>query len=137
MIKIFKNYVFNIFIVVTFSLSQVVNVNANQLRNSTQKDNISVSVMEKMKNTSPTATKITALSVPAISYGTTSKNPIEGKIEKVVLVETIGVGLFYAGYVLSLIGLMIGPIKDIIQDIMTAAKSKTVDSEGITTIWLP
>ncbi|WP_245256316.1 hypothetical protein [Bartonella alsatica] len=90
-----------------------------------------------MKNTSPTATKITALSVPAISYGTTSKNPIEGKIEKVVLVETIGVGLFYAGYVLSLIGLMIGPIKDIIQDIMTAAKSKTVDSEGITTIWLP
>ncbi|EJF75283.1 hypothetical protein HWV54_05710 [Bartonella alsatica] len=108
MAKVFKNYVFNIFIVVTFSLSQVVNVNANQLRNSTQKDSISISVTE---HTREKATNMTAISLPNLTYQANNNTTSEAKIENVLLepitLGTFGAGIL-AGYGTSVVGMFLG-----------------------------
>lgn len=88
MIRIFKNNVLNIFIVVVFFLSQAVSVNANQSKNNDPKESIAVSIMEKGKEK---AVNIAALFVTDISHGAKNDVTVEGKIEKVFNPITLGI----------------------------------------------
>ncbi|GAA5103475.1 hypothetical protein [Bartonella jaculi] len=107
MVKLFKNHVLSIFIVIAFFLSHVVNVNANHLRNSTQKEEISVSVIEQEIKK---AMNMAALYIPGLNHGAENDAAIEGKIEKVLEPITIGVFGFgiAAGYAATAIGMFMG-----------------------------
>ncbi|WP_455466509.1 hypothetical protein [Bartonella sp. B39] len=89
MIKLLKNYVLSIFVAVAFFLSQIVNVNANHLRSSPQRGDVSVFVMgqEKKKEISTAA-----FYVPSLNYRAESQTDFEGKIERVF--EPITLGFF-------------------------------------------
>ncbi|EJF98994.1 hypothetical protein MEI_00161 [Bartonella vinsonii subsp. arupensis Pm136co] len=114
MVKLFKNYVLNIFIVSAFFLSQVASVNANYLKNSSQHDDVTNCALEQVATVTSTTVSTTASYVPAVSYGTINGASIEGKVEKVVEPMTLGVGLLFAGYAISFVSSIIGWIKDIV-----------------------
>ncbi|MBB5073532.1 hypothetical protein HNQ69_000653 [Bartonella callosciuri] len=109
MVKLFRNYVLSIFTAVAFFLSQVVNANANHLKNNPQHENIPVSVMEQRENK---IINIAALYVPGLSYGVENNSVAQGKIEKVfepITLGTFSVGIA-AGYATSMIGMLLGLI---------------------------
>ncbi|WP_375661884.1 MULTISPECIES: hypothetical protein [unclassified Bartonella] len=116
MTKVFKNYVLNIFIVIAFSLVQVVNVNASHLSNTPQKKDISLFVMKQGKKE---AMRMDTLYVQNLNYGVGNEAPIEGKIENVFF-EPITIGTFtmtgsfifglLSGAFMSLFGGIIGII---------------------------
>ncbi|EJF81990.1 hypothetical protein [Bartonella doshiae] len=110
MLKNFKKYVLSIF-TFTFFLSQIVNVNANYLRNISQQENSTISVIEKENNK---AINMATLYASDFIYGVGNETTSEGKIEKVVDALTIGTGIMFAGYAINLIGMIIGWIKDIV-----------------------
>ncbi|WP_455481061.1 hypothetical protein V3564_01365 [Bartonella sp. B12(2025)] len=114
MVKIFKIYVLNIFIAATFFLSQVENVNANHLKNTPQKEDAANYVIKQVKNVKSKAVGIATLYVPAVSYDADNKATVEGKVEKAADPLTIGMGILVTGYVLDLIGTIIGWVKDIV-----------------------
>ncbi|VEJ45030.1 hypothetical protein [Bartonella vinsonii] len=114
MIKVFKNYVLNTFVVATFFLSQIVSAHANYLKNSSQKEDVTDYVLEQVATVTSTAVSTTAPYVPAVSYGTINGASAEGKVEKVVEPMTLGVGLLFAGYAISFVSSIIGWIKDIV-----------------------
>ncbi|WP_208440828.1 hypothetical protein [Bartonella raoultii] len=118
MIKVLTSYVLNIFIVIAFLLSQVINVHANHLKNEAQWE--TVAFMEQGKKRT---INIAALYVPNFTYEAKSESAIEGKFEKVF--EPITLGLlstagalgfgFLTGTVMAIfsgiIGWAIGKIK--------------------------
>ncbi|UNE54892.1 hypothetical protein [Bartonella machadoae] len=110
MVKLFNKYSLSVFIATAFFLSQVVNVHANYLSNSSQKEDTDC-VIEQVTNVTYTTVDTTSLSVPAVSYETTNEAALEGKFEKVVDPITVGVGVLVFGYAFSFI---IGLIKDIV-----------------------
>ncbi|WP_330169537.1 hypothetical protein [Bartonella grahamii] len=114
MVKIFKNYILSIFIASTFFISQTVNVNANYLKNDTPKEELSVFPIEQVKYAKSDVVSTTAFYVPSVNYQTESGTTGEGKVEKVVEVMTIGMGLLFTGYVMSLIGSITSWIRDIV-----------------------
>ncbi|GAA4660343.1 hypothetical protein [Bartonella pachyuromydis] len=113
MIKIFKNNLLNIFIVVAFFLSQVVNVHANHLNIDHQKENIAVSVIEQGKQK---AINIATLFVPNAFHETKNDVAAEGKIEKVLGSYTLGIFTeagalgfgFATGFIMSVLSAIIG-----------------------------
>ncbi|WP_375619758.1 MULTISPECIES: hypothetical protein [unclassified Bartonella] len=114
MVRIFKNYILSIFIASAFFISQTVNVNANYLKNDTQKEEFSVFPMEQVKYAESNIVSTTAFYVPSVNYQTENGTIGKGKIEKVLEPMTIGVGLLFAGYAISFIGSIISWIKDIV-----------------------
>ncbi|MGF7156832.1 hypothetical protein [Bartonella heixiaziensis] len=113
MVKVFKKYTLNIFIVSAFFLSQIVSVHANYLRSNFQKEDADC-VMKQVANVTSKAVATTTLYVPEINYGAKNGTPIEGKIEKVADPITIGMGFMFAGYAISFISSIIGWIRDIV-----------------------
>ncbi|MBB5073533.1 hypothetical protein HNQ69_000654 [Bartonella callosciuri] len=114
MVKVFKNNVLSVFIVAAFFLSQVVNVNANHLRNSSQKEDVIDYILKQMGNPISNITGITDLYVSTVNYGVENKATVEGKIEKVIEPVTIVTGLVIATYAINLIGALTAWIKEII-----------------------
>ncbi|WP_208432619.1 hypothetical protein [Bartonella taylorii] len=107
MTKMFKKYVLNIFIMIVFFLSQIVNVNANHLRNNSQKENISISLEKQGRKK---VISMATLYVPDLNYGVENKATIEGKIEKVlepITLGTFGVAML-SGYGTAIVGMVIG-----------------------------
>ncbi|EJF75285.1 hypothetical protein HWV54_05700 [Bartonella alsatica] len=86
MIKVFKNYVFNIFIASVFFLSQSVNVNANYLKNVPQRENMSVSLMETDRKKE--------ISIAAFYVPSSNCLVENGKVVKVFEPITLTLGLF-------------------------------------------
>lgn len=111
--KIFKNSVLSIFMAGTFFLSQIVNANAYNLQNISQKENMANYVTEQKENTTYKAVRMAALHIPAVSYGTENGTIVGGKVEKVLEPITIGLGLLCFGYAISFVSSLIGWIKDI------------------------
>ncbi|WP_317992964.1 hypothetical protein [Bartonella gliris] len=114
MIKVFKNYVLNIFIVVAFFLSQVMTVNANYLKNGPQREESSFSRMEQGgKN----AINMAAFYLPSLNNEMENNVIPEGKIEKVL--EPISIGVFgfgmAIGYASTALGLFLGWLISIIR----------------------
>ncbi|WP_375650420.1 hypothetical protein [Bartonella sp. OT172YNZD] len=107
MIKVFKNYMLNIFIVIAFSLAQVVNVNANHSSNNLQREDASVISQVKEK-----VTHIASLYVPNLSYEAKNGTTVEGRVEKVAETVIIGdFGLsFLIGYLAPLVCFVIAAI---------------------------
>lgn len=89
MIELFKNYMLNIFILFAFFLSQVINVNANHLKNYPEIESFSVSVIEPEKK--KTNNIATLLYVPNFTDTGQNKAALEGKVEKVFEPITLGV----------------------------------------------
>ncbi|QEE08979.1 cytochrome c-type biogenesis protein DsbD, protein-disulfide reductase [Bartonella kosoyi] len=87
MTKGLKTYILNIFIAISFLLSQVITVHANHLKNDAQWETISLIEQEK-KNT----VNIAALYVPNFTHEAKNESVIEGKFEKVF--EPITLGFF-------------------------------------------
>lgn len=114
----FKNHVLTIYIAVAFSLTQVVNVNANNVRNASQQESIPVSIIEQGKKK---AISMAALYVPSLSYRTENEALIEGKIEKVF--EPITLGFFTTIGALGF-GIFTGTFMGIITGILGWAISK-------------
>ncbi|WP_208433918.1 hypothetical protein [Bartonella taylorii] len=108
MVKVFKNYVLSILIATAFSLSQVANVNANYLKNSSQQETSSVFAAKQK------AISMATLYIPSLNYEVGNKTTFEGKVEKVVEPLTVGMGIMIAGYAVSFISSIIGWIKDIV-----------------------
>ncbi|WP_156850487.1 hypothetical protein [Bartonella refiksaydamii] len=108
MVKVFKNHVLSIFIAIAFSLTQVANVNANYLKNSSQQETTSLSAVKQK------VISMATLYAHSLNYGVENKAIIEGKVEKVVEPLTIGFGLLAAGYAISFISSIIGWIKDMV-----------------------
>ncbi|WP_455481059.1 hypothetical protein V3564_01355 [Bartonella sp. B12(2025)] len=119
MIKIFKNHVFSIFIVLAFFLSQIVHVNANYLKNSPQPKSASFSVMKQGKKET---VNMAALHVPSFIHGEKNEIAIEGKIEKVF--EPITIGVFTTVGALGF-GTLIGSVMAIVTAIIGWAIGKT------------
>lgn len=114
MTKMFKKHVLNIFIMIVFFLSQIVNVNANYLKNNSQKENISISLK---KQGNKKAISMATLYVPDLNYGVENKATIEGKIEKVlepITLGTFGVGVAI-GYAATAVGILLGWIINLIK----------------------
>ncbi|WP_175869488.1 hypothetical protein [Bartonella gabonensis] len=86
MIKVLQTYVLNIFIVIAFLLSQIINVHANHLANEAQWETISLMEKENKK-----AVNIAAFYIPNFTHGAKSESAIEGKVEKVFEPITLGV----------------------------------------------
>lgn len=86
MIQLLKTYVLNILIVISFSLSQVINVHANHLKNDAQWETISL-----MEQVEKKAISIATFYVPNFTHGVKNESAIEGKVEKVFEPITIGV----------------------------------------------
>ncbi|WP_375661885.1 MULTISPECIES: hypothetical protein [unclassified Bartonella] len=107
MIKVFKNYMLNIFMAIAFFLSQVVNVNANHLSNNLQREDAFVISQVKEK-----VTHIASLYVPNLSYGAKNGTTVEGRVEKIAQPVIIGdFGLsFLIGYLAPLVGFIIAAI---------------------------
>ncbi|WP_317992963.1 hypothetical protein [Bartonella gliris] len=113
MVKMFKNHVLSAFIAITFSLSQIVNVNANLSKNSPQKEDASVSVVKQEKKK---AINMAALYIPSLNYGSENEAITGGKIEKVFEPITLGffttIGAlgfgFFTGSILGIITGIIG-----------------------------
>ncbi|WP_375622298.1 MULTISPECIES: hypothetical protein [unclassified Bartonella] len=109
MTKVFKNHVLSTFIAIAFLLSQIVNANANHLNSSFQKENVSVSVIEK-------ATNMATLYISNLNYGVGNEDGIEGKFVKVFepitlgAFTTIGAYIFggLTGLVMSVFSAMLG-----------------------------
>ncbi|WP_375631390.1 MULTISPECIES: hypothetical protein [unclassified Bartonella] len=120
MIKLFKNHILSIFIMSAFSLSQVVNVHANSLQNSTHRENIFVSAIKQKRKD---AVHTVSLYRPSLNRGVSNETTIEGKFEKVVEPLTIGAfGMGMAlGYASSTIGMFLGWI---ISKIISCFKSR-------------
>lgn len=97
----------------TFFLSQIVNVNANYLRNVSQND-VTDCITEYVKDTTSKVASTSASYIPAVNYETINGTIAEEKVEKVVEPITIGMGLLVAGYAISFISSIIGWIKDIV-----------------------
>ncbi|GAA5099918.1 hypothetical protein [Bartonella acomydis] len=105
MTKMFKNYILNIFIVMVFFLSQVVNANANNLRNSPQKEEIIDCIVDRNK-----AVNIVSFHIPNLNLGTENNALAKGKIEKVlepVTIGTFGIGMA-VGYASSAVSMLLG-----------------------------
>ncbi len=111
MVKIFKNYILSAVMAIVFSFSQVVSVNANYLINDSQKEKISVFVIESEKGKT---INTVAFHVPTVSYGEKNGALVEGKVEDVVETVTIAMGLLVVGYALNIIGSIIGWVKDMV-----------------------
>ncbi|AGF75492.1 hypothetical protein [Bartonella vinsonii] len=114
MVKLFKNYMLNMFIVASFFISQIASAHANYLKNSSQNDDVTDCVLEQVATATSTAVKTTTSYVPTISYGTINEANIEGKVEKVLDPMTIGLGFMFIGYGLSIVSSIIGWIKEIV-----------------------
>ncbi|UNE54891.1 hypothetical protein [Bartonella machadoae] len=107
MAKLFRNYLFNIFIATVFFLSQIVNVHANSLSNVVQQEE--VSVIEQVKEK---VTHITAFYAPSLNYEAINDTTAEGKVEKVIEPITLTLGTFgiaaLAGYATTIVGMLLG-----------------------------
>ncbi|WP_208435149.1 hypothetical protein [Bartonella phoceensis] len=119
MVKIFKNNVLNIFILVAFFLSQVVSVHANYLRSNHQPDSF-VSVMEEEKNN---AINMVTFHLPDFTHEAKNENALEEKFEKVVF-EPITLGLFTTVGAFSF-GALTGSVMAIFSAIIGWAIGKT------------
>ncbi|EJF81530.1 Uncharacterised protein [Candidatus Bartonella washoeensis] len=111
MVKLFKNKMLSIFLTAAFSFLQIVNVNANHLKNSFQQEYYSASVVKKEENT---VISTASLSIPSLKSEVRQEAITEGKIEKVAGPLTLGVGVMVAGYAMSAISTIIGWITQII-----------------------
>ncbi|WP_019220554.1 hypothetical protein [Bartonella senegalensis] len=114
MVKVFKSQVFNIFIAVFFSLSQIISAHANHLSNSAQQEKLSVSEIEHGKNKE---INITTLYAANFNHQAENETALEGKFEKVVEPITIGIfGIGIAiGYATTAAGLFLGWIINLIR----------------------
>ncbi|MET3589367.1 hypothetical protein ABID23_000444 [Bartonella silvatica] len=100
MINTFKSYKLNIFMVIAFFLSQVVNVNASYLKNNIQEKNISDYVIEKN----------IPFHISDFNYKTKNEAITEGKVEKVaefVTIGNFGMGMLI-GYATTIVGMLLG-----------------------------
>lgn len=118
MVKMFKNHMLSIFIAIAFSFSQVANIHANHLRNTSQQESIPVSIIEQGKKK---AISITSLYIPNLNYGEENEATIEGKIEKVF--EPITLGFFTTIGALGF-GFLTGTVMGIITGILGWAVGK-------------
>lgn len=121
MIKMFKNYILNIFIVTIFLISQTVNVNANYSKNEAQKENIAVSIIEQGKRKT---VNVAALSMTDVSH---EANDVatEGKIEKVVefiRIGNLGIGVAI-GYGVATVSTLLGAVISQIVKLITSSKN--------------
>ncbi|CDO46451.1 hypothetical protein AT246_01045 [Bartonella henselae] len=95
--KVLRNQLLSILTVSVFFLSQVANVHANYLENNSQAA-APISVVEQgNKKTINMAT----FYIPSLNHGTENAVAFEGKVEKVVDVITLGIGIMSAGYIIS------------------------------------
>lgn len=120
MVKIFKIRLLSIFIALAFSFLQIVSVNANNLRHTSQRDNISFSVIEQEKKQ---AINTDTSYIPAVSYGTENGALAEGKVEKVVSIMGALLGIVLLGNAVSIIHSvveMVQSIYSIIQPLTTS-----------------
>ncbi len=113
MVKIFKNHILNIFVLVAFFLSQITSVNANPLRKNHQPENIFISVMEQGKKP---AINMVTLYVPSFIYKTKNEAVLEEKFEKIVF-KPITLGFFTTVGALSF-GFLTGSIMSILSAII-------------------
>ncbi|WP_208440383.1 hypothetical protein [Bartonella raoultii] len=105
MTKVFKNYILNIFIVTVFFLSQIINVNANDLKIISQKEEIVDYVMEKNK-----ATHVVAFDFLDSNHRTNNNALSQGKIEKIAVLVKLGTFEIAValGYAAATVGFLIG-----------------------------
>ncbi|UTO27752.1 hypothetical protein [Bartonella harrusi] len=107
MTKLFKIYVLNIFIVIVFFLSQIVNVYANHLSNNAQREEIFL--IEQIKEK---VTRITTFDIPSLNYEGTNVTTSEGRVEKVVGPIIVTIGTFsaaaLAGYATTTVSMLLG-----------------------------
>ncbi|WP_317992965.1 hypothetical protein [Bartonella gliris] len=111
MVKLFKNHVLSIIIATVFSLFQVINVNANYLKNNFQQEVVSVSVEKQGENK---AISTTTFHTTDLNRGAKNETAIEGKVERVLEPLTVGIGVILAGHVISAITAFIGWITQIV-----------------------
>ncbi|WP_039760268.1 hypothetical protein [Bartonella queenslandensis] len=90
MTKGLKTYILNIFIAISFLLSQVINVHANHLKNDAQWETISL--IEQGKKNAVNIAALYVQNVQNFTYGAKNVSTIEGKVEKVF--EPITLGFF-------------------------------------------
>ncbi|WP_208435151.1 hypothetical protein [Bartonella phoceensis] len=107
MFKVFKNYLLSIFVALVFSFSHVVHVHANYFRNVSQKGGVSISIIGNEKGK---AGNTDGFRIPAVSY----EAKVEGKVENVVEVVTVALGLLAISYVLNIIGSVLEWVKDLV-----------------------
>ncbi|GAA5103479.1 hypothetical protein [Bartonella jaculi] len=104
MVKLFKNNVLSIFMAIAFSFLQVVNVNANYLKNNSQQETPVSVVKQKAISTAALYNHN-----PDSNHWAENETATEGKIEPVVDPITIAVGVVIGTYV---IGTLLGWMKD-------------------------
>ncbi|KEC55379.1 hypothetical protein [Bartonella koehlerae] len=95
--KVLRNQLLSIVTVSVFFLSQVANVHANYLENNSQAA-APISVVEQGNKKT---INMTAFYIPSLNHGTENEIAFEGKVEKVVDIITLGVGIMSAGYIIS------------------------------------
>ncbi|UNF29458.1 hypothetical protein MNL13_01380 [Bartonella krasnovii] len=107
MIKLFKSHILIIFMMFTFSLSQVANVHAKYLQKNTHRENSFISAIEqKRKN----IIHPISLYTPNLNHDVGNEITIEGKIVKVLeplTIGTFGIGMVI-GYAASTAGMFLG-----------------------------
>ncbi|WP_254472958.1 hypothetical protein [Bartonella sp. B1098] len=107
MIKLFKSHILIIFMMFTFSLSQISNAHANYLQKRTHRENIFVSAIEQKRKD---AVHTISLYIPSLNRNVDNETIIEGKVEKVMERLVFGnFGLAMAiGYASSTLGMFFG-----------------------------
>ncbi|UNF47415.1 hypothetical protein [Bartonella krasnovii] len=107
MIKLFKSHILIIFMMFTFSLSQVVTVNAKYSQKSTHRENSFVSAIEQKRKD---VIHSVSLYTPNLNHDVGDETTIEGKFEKVfepLTIGTFGIGMVI-GYAASTAGMFLG-----------------------------
>ncbi|AGF75490.1 hypothetical protein [Bartonella vinsonii] len=122
----FKNHVLSVLIAIAFSFSQIVNVHANHFKNCSQKEEISVSVLEKNKKK---IINTVALYLPSLNYGSENETITGEKIVKVFEPITLGfftsLGAFGFGFFTgSFLGIITGIIGWAIGKLQITKKTK-------------
>ncbi|WP_019219758.1 hypothetical protein [Bartonella florencae] len=105
MTKLFKNKALNNLIVAILIFSQVTNVHANYLKNTSKKIEIADCVIEKNKTIGTVS-----FHIPDFNYATENKAFAERKIEKVlepITIGTFGIGMAI-GYATSAAAMLLG-----------------------------
>ncbi|WP_156850488.1 hypothetical protein [Bartonella refiksaydamii] len=114
MMKVFKNYVLNIFIVFAIFFSHVMNVNANHMRNNPQEKNAFISVTEQERKKT---TYMSVFYIPSLNYEAGNEAAFEEKVEKVVepiTLGTFGIGVAI-GYATTVVGMLLGWVINLIK----------------------
>ncbi|ETS07845.1 hypothetical protein [Bartonella henselae] len=95
--KVLRNQLLSILTISVFFLSQVANVHANHLENNSQP----VAPISVVEQGNKETINMAAFYIPSLNHGTENEVAFEGKVEKVVDIITLGVGLMSAGYIIS------------------------------------